>query len=138
MRRVINELTLIKQCAEFLERDQIAHVPRKTRGIYALLKKQKQRGGKRRFDVVYIGMSTTNVLGRLKAHDGSRKKAGLWSHFSDYSVREKTTDDETRYLEGLIRHIFRKDSRANSGAMKKGFMPLWDVRESDFAKWSAK
>jgi len=129
---------LIKQCAEFLERDQIAHVPRKTRGIYALLKKQKPRGGRRRFDVVYIGMSTTNVLGRLKAHDGSRKKAGLWSHFSVYSVGEEITNDEISYLEGLIRHIFRKDSRANRVAMKKGFMPLWDVQENDFAKWSAK
>src|ERR1035437_3221222 len=109
----MSELMLIKQCAEFLERDQIAHVPRKTRGIYALLKKQRPRGGRRRFDVVYIGMSTTNVLGRLKAHNRNLKKAGLWSHFSVYSVGGEITNDEIRYLEGLIRHIFRKDSRAN-------------------------
>jgi len=128
---------LIKQCAEFVEQDQITHVPSKTRGIYALLKKQRSRGGKRRFDVVYIGMSTTSVLKRLRAHEASREKAGLWSHFSVYSVGKETTNDEIRYLEGLLRHIFRKDCQANKLAMKKGFMPLWKVREHDFTKWSA-
>lgn len=58
----ISDLRFIKRCAEFCPKDEWRKVPRRTRGIYALLKK---RPGKRpsfdKYDVVYIGMAAKDT-----------------------------------------------------------------------------
>jgi len=128
-------LRLFDKCAEFLGRDLVPSIPRGTRGIYALLK-QSRRRGKTKYDVVYIGMSTTSVHGRLRSHASSAKKAELWSHFSVYSVWPNITDAEIVELEGLLRAIYRKDSRANSIAVQKGFKKLRVVRNNKLDRWN--
>ena len=128
-------LRLIQQCAEFQDRARIANIPKGTRGIYALLRKRKDHRGVDKYDVVYIGMSRRGILSRLRSHDRSAKKAGLWSHFSVYSVWPNITDEEIGELEGLFRAIYRKDSQANRIAVQKGFKRLIDVRENNFKKW---
>ena len=88
--------------------------------------------GKQKFDVVYIGMSRTDIRGRLEAHARSRRKADLWSHFSVFSVWPNITNEEIEELEGLFRAIHRKDSKANKLAVQKGFLKLRKVRDNDF------
>jgi hypothetical protein len=112
---------------------EVEKVPRGTRGIYALLKiegrrKEPTRGTK--FDVVYIGMSRTGIRGRLRDH--VVRKSGLWTHFSVYAVWPNITDEEIRELEGLFRAIYRKDTRANSIAVQKGFAELGRIRDNKF------
>ena len=127
----MTEMRLIRHCAEFLERNEIVNVPRRHRGIYALLQKQSVRG-RIKYDLVYIGMSTSCIRSRLKVHEKSLKKAKLWSHFSVYSVWPNITDAEITELEGLFRAIYRRDSNANSVAVQKGFKKLRLVRNNKF------
>jgi hypothetical protein len=98
----------IKRIAEFVPQDQWNNVPDNTRGIYALL----QKNGRKHFDVVYIGMSAGEKAGtysRLKNHI----KRIDWTHFTVFEVHDNVTDREIRELEGLFRHIYRRDSIAN-------------------------
>ena len=81
-------------------------------------------------DVVYIGMSRTGIRGRLRDH--VVRKSGLWTHFSVYAVWPNITDEEIRELEGLFRAIYRKDTRANSIAVQKGFAELGRIRDNKF------
>ena len=99
-----NILRLIRHCAEFCPQDEIAKIPDETRGIYALLHHNPKQGEKA-YNVVYIGMSRRGVKGRLMAHRRSRRKSGLWTHFSVYSVWPNITDGEIEELEGLFRAI---------------------------------
>jgi hypothetical protein len=126
----MGEMRLIRHCAEFLDRDEIANVPERIRGIYVLLQKSVGKRGAINYDVVYIGMSRTGIRARLKSH--SVKKADLWSHFSIYSVWPNITDEEIEELEGLFRAIYRKDSKANSIAVQKWFRKLGLVRNDKF------
>lgn len=73
------------------------------RGIYALFKKRGEN-----YDVVYIGMSTKDLRGRLLSHVNNKK----WTHFSMFKVWPNITDEEIQELEGLFLHIYSKDSRA--------------------------
>jgi hypothetical protein len=132
--RKVAGLRLIRNCAEFLTKDDVSRVPRKRRGVYALHQKCTEDNGKQKFDVVYIGMSRTDIRGRLEAHARSRRKADLWSHFSVFSVWPNITNEEIEELEGLFRAIYRKDSKANKLAVQKGFLKLRKVRDNDF-KW---
>jgi len=130
---MFSKLRLLQQCAEFRPLVEVEKVPRGTRGIYALLKiegrrKEPTRGTK--FDVVYIGMSRTGIRGRLRDH--VVRKSGLWTHFSVYAVWPNITDEEIRELEGLFRAIYRKDTRANSIAVQKGFAELGRIRDNKF------
>lgn len=127
-------LRLINHCAEFLPESDVLKVPIGIRGIYVLLNHHPNLGPKA-FDVVYIGMSKTGIRNRLKRHRRSKKKAGLWSHFSVYSVWPNITDDEIAELEGLFRAIYRRDSKANSIAVQKGFKKLKACRNNKFV-WS--
>ena len=101
----------IKQVAEFVEREYWDNVPGNTRGIYALLKEQ----GKNRFDVVYVGKSgrskTAGIYSRLDNH--RKIKRLKWTHFTIFEVHDNLTDQDIRELEGLFRHMYRKDSGAN-------------------------
>lgn len=128
----MEKLRLIRACAEFLPKNEIARVPPNVRGIYALLQECSGGDAKGKFDVVYIGMSRSGIRGRLAAHARSRKKAELWTHFSVFSVWPNITDEEIAELEGLFRAIYRKDSKANKLAVQKGFLRLRKIRDNNF------
>jgi phage-related protein len=100
----------IKHVAEFVLKEQWDNVPDNTRGIYALLE-QKADG---HYDVVYVGMSSgkkAGIYARLKNHRA--RKDIDWTHFSVFEVHDNITDQEIRELEGLFRHMYRKDTQAN-------------------------
>lgn len=133
-----SELWLIKRCAEFRPRDQTGLIPKGTRGIYALL---RQRPKLRKFDVVYLGMAAggkAGVRARLKAHSRSRRKGPVWTHFSVFEVWDNVRQDDIEELEGLFRHIYRKDTRANRLNRQRKFRKLVRVRVNDLRKWNAK
>ncbi len=83
------------------------------------------------YDVVYVGMTAAGrggVRGRLRSH--SRKKAGLWSHFSVFEVWDNITTDQVAELEGLFRHFYRNDSKANGLNKQKGFKKMRFIRQN--------
>ena len=65
-------------------------VPPKRRGLYVLYRKHR-KNGKDKFDVVYIGMTTTGIRGRLESH--RRNKGDLWTYFSAFEVWDNIRDD---------------------------------------------
>jgi hypothetical protein len=129
----VSELRLIKRSAEYIERslDNIKPVPKRTRGIYVLYKKSpnklKPKGDA--YDVVYIGMAggeiKAGIGGRLRSHH--KKKKG-WTHFSVFEVWDNIREEEVRELEGILRHIYCKDSRANILAKQKSFNKLKRIK----------
>jgi hypothetical protein len=129
----VSELKLIKNCAEFLSKDDIKNIPGLTRGIYALLRYRKKL---HMYDVVYIGMAGgtkgAGIRGRLRVH--KRKKGNLWTHCSIFEVWDNIREEEIKELEGLFRHIYRKDTRANRLNRQKGFKKLSKVRRDTIKK----
>ena len=117
-----NPLRLIKRCAEYIPIEDINMIPRNLRGIYVLY---YRRPRKKMYDVVYVGMATGGIRGRLNAH--RRKKQGLWSHCSVFEVWGNIRDDEISEMEGLFRHIYKMDSRANRLNKQKGFRKIKKV-----------
>ena len=100
----------IKRVAEFVPASQRKNVPDNTRGIYALIRSN----GRKHFDVVYVGMSagkTNGIYARLDRHRKNKEKD--WDYFTIFEVHDNITNQEIRELEGLFRHMYRKDSRAN-------------------------
>jgi hypothetical protein len=100
----------IKQVAEFVEKRYWDNVPNNTRGIYALLNSTRRD----EFDVVYVGMAagkTSGMYARFQSHLKSKRLR--WTHFTVFEVHDNITRDEIAELEGLFRHMYRKDSRAN-------------------------
>jgi hypothetical protein len=96
--------------AEFVEKEYWDNVPDNTRGIYALLDSVKPE----RFDVVYVGKSAgkeAGIYARLKDHVNSKRLK--WTHFTIFEVHDNITAQEITELEGLFRHMYRKDSGAN-------------------------
>ena len=131
----ISELKFIKRCAEFIPRTEIRNLPARTRGIYALLCERPQL---KKYDVIYIGMARglkTGIAGRLRSHARSARKNELWTHFSVFEVWDNISEDEVAELEGLFRHIYRKDSRANRVNRQRSFKKLRRVRENKLRKW---
>jgi hypothetical protein len=103
-------------------------------GIYVLLK--KRNAGK--FDVVYVGMAggqKAGARGRMMSHSRNRTKGKLWTHFSLFEVWDNITQAEVAELEGLFRHIYRKDSRANRINKQRSFKKLKKVRANNLKKW---
>ncbi|MEO2034135.1 MAG: GIY-YIG nuclease family protein [Planctomycetaceae bacterium] len=101
-----SELRLIKHALEYQEQTELKEVvPKGTRGIYVLY---KRRGAKKarenHYDVVYIGMTTLGIRGRLQDH--VKKMGDLWSHFSMFEVWDNISDDEIVELEGIFRHFY--------------------------------
>jgi len=126
-------LHLIKRCSEYIELDDINLLPLGMRGIYVLYK-DRPRADKR--DVVYVGMAVGGrggIRGRLKSH--RRHKEGLWSHCSVFEVWDNIRDDEIIELEGLFRHIYRYDTRANKLNKLRGFKKLKSVTDKNFSEW---
>ena len=71
---------------------------------------------------------------RLNAHRRSERKKDKWTHFSLFEVWDNITEAEVAELEGLFRHIYRRDTRANPLNAQKGFKKLKMVAE-DLEDW---
>jgi hypothetical protein len=125
-------LRLIRRSAEFRSIDEVRDVPRGHRGLYVLYKRRR-KAGPEHFDVVYVGMARTGMRGRLISH--TKTKRSEWTHFSVFEVWENVRDEEIVELEGLFRHIYRLDRKANSLNRQKKFGKAFEVREDDFSKW---
>ena len=132
-----SDLRLIKRCAEFISKADISSVPRRRRGIYVLYY-LRRKSGKDKYDVVYVGMAGTGrrggIHGRLASHD--KKKGDLWTHFSAFEVWDNIREEEIMELEGLFRHIYRRDAHANSLNVQRGFKKMRRVRRNDFTDWT--
>lgn len=132
----IAKLRFIKRSAEFLPKEERKYVPPKTRGIYVLARKHGHT-----YIVVYIGMAWANKAGirkRLDTHAKSKRKGPHWTHFSVFEVHDNIQEAEIRELEGLFRHIYRKDPRANFFNKQRRYSRLQKVRENDLEKWRSK
>jgi len=129
----VSELKLIKRCAEFIHRDKLEEVPPRRRGIYVLF---RYRPRLHSYDVVYVGMAArgdkASMKRRLRSH--SRKKAG-WTHFSIFEVWDNIQKGEIEELEGLFRHIYRSDTRANRLNVQRGYKKLKKVRDDNLKSW---
>ena len=68
------------------------------------------------------GAARAGIRGRLRSHRESKK--GKWTHFSIFEVWENITEAEVEELEGLFRHIYRKDTKANRLNEQKSFKKL--------------
>ena len=126
-------LRLIKRFSEFQPLANVKQVPRSRRGIYVLYHRRTVSNVER-FDVVYVGMATVGMRGRLESH--AKNKKGLWTHFSAFEVWDNIRDEEIVELEGLFRHFYRKDSRANKLNVQRNFKKATKVRQDNFAEWS--
>jgi len=129
----ISELRLIKSVLEYQPKENIHLVPIKTRGIYALY--HENADGKS-YDLVYVGMARgkeSGIRGRLSSHN--KRKGNLWSHFSVYEVWDNIREDEIEELEGLFRHLFRYDSKANRLNIQKGYKKLIRLRKRTVKRW---
>jgi hypothetical protein len=120
---------LIQYCIEREAKENVEKIPAgiRLRGIYALFKKKGPD-----FNVAYIGISTSNMRGRLMSHRRSEKKE--WTHFSIYKVWPNITDEEIKELEGLFLHIYCNDSRAQAFNKLKSKKPLRRVRIKNLEK----
>ena len=126
-------LRLIKRCAEYQPMARIENMPLKRRGVYVLYKKRR---GQDSYSVVYIGMATSTIRGRLLSH--RRHKATLWTHFSVFEVQDNIRDEEIVELEGLFRHFYKKDPEANRLNKQQAFKKLRQVRNNKLSSWSGK
>ena len=129
----ISPLRLIKNSVEYCTRKDTSSVPPRTRGIYVLYKYGHHFDS---YNVVYVGMAggeNAGVRGRLKSH--LRSKGDQWTHFSVYQVWDNIREEEVRELEGLFRHLYRYDHRANKLNKQRGFKKLNQVRSGWFDEW---
>jgi hypothetical protein len=122
-------LRLIKGCVEYIEKERLFELLPAMRGMYVLYRGPKgpvRRGST--FEVVYVGMAAQgSIRARLKLH---RRRKDLWTHFSVFEVWDNIRDEEIRELEGLFRHIYKRDTRANPLNLARGFKPMARVRDS--------
>lgn len=117
MKATVSALRLFKRREEFLPIERVNDLPRGMRGVYVLY---KHRPKIRRFDVVYVGMAAEGGMRpRLRSH--KKKKDGLWTHCSVFEVWDNVTPGEVKELEGIFRHIYRKDSRASRLNVQRSF-----------------
>jgi len=125
-----------------MPKEQINDLPVRIRGIYVLYKHRRKRdaGAKIRdiYDVVYVGMARglrSGIAGRLIAHRRHKIKGELWTHFSVFEVWDNIREDEIAELEGLFRHFYRHDSRANLLNKQRSYMPLNRLRRKCAKEW---
>jgi hypothetical protein len=117
LKATVSPLRLFKRREEFLPIERVLELPRGMRGVYVLY---KHRPRIRRFDVVYVGMAAEGgIRPRLKSH--RKKKSGLWTHCSVFEVWENITSAEVKELEGIFRHIYRRDARASRLNVQRSF-----------------
>ncbi len=125
-------LSMIKRFDEFRPLKDKKYIPPNTRGIYVLLKQERSS-----FNVIYVGMAggdKTGIHGRLDNHSRSKRKKGKWSHFSIFEVHDNINRETIQELEGLFRHIYRKDSQSQQFNRQKKFKPFKLVHR-DLGNW---
>jgi hypothetical protein len=133
-----SDLRFIRRSAEFLKVTEISHLKNGLRGIYVLYILET-RDGKERFNVQYIGMSRGDrfgMKGRLRSHRRSKRKSDNWTHFSVFEVWDNVTKEEIEELEGFARHLYRRDSTANTLNIQRGYKKLRKVRKQEIARWA--
>ena len=123
-------MRLIRNATEFVAQEQIDEIEKFARGIYVLYRHRPKLDN---YDVLYVGMSTRGVKYRLREH--LKKKGDLWTHFSVFQAWDNVRDEEIQELEGLFRHLYRKDSRANSLNIQKSYKPLNKIRTKRLTDW---
>jgi len=119
-----SHLRLIKRWCTYIEKAKKKDLGTSLRGIYVLYKHVRKTNA---YNVVYVGMSTSSIRGRLSSH--SRHKRGLWTHFSVFEVWDNIRDEEIKELEGLFREIYKKDSTANKLNIQGSFKKLKSVEK---------
>jgi hypothetical protein len=125
-------LRIVNSCAEYIPRKDVELMPRGVRGIYVLLKEVPARSlENNKYDVVYIGMSNSSVRRRIRGHAKSHRKGRKWTHFSVYRVFDNVTDQDILEIEGLLRAVYRKDSKANRLNLQKRHKRLTRIRTKD-------
>ena len=133
----ISELRLIKNALEHLSKSEIRTVPPKTRGIYVLYNRRgKASADSHNYDVVYVGMArgqNAGCRGRLNSH--LKHKSGLWTHFSVCEVWDNVREEEVEELEGLFRHIYQYDSKANLLNSQKSYRKLRRLTKRTAIEW---
>jgi hypothetical protein len=113
----ISALRLLKRRQEFLPMESLDQLPPGMRGIYVLY---KHRPRINRFNVVYVGMAADgSIRARLRSH--RKKKKDLWTHCSAFEVWQNITPSEVKELEGIFRHIYRRDTRAAALNVQRSF-----------------
>lgn len=125
--------SFIKRMAEFRPKREVSLIPHNTRGLYALL---NQVGS--HYSVVYVGMSAGDGAGmrsRLKRHNLSKRKQAAWTHFTICEVHDNVPRQEIRELEGLLRHLYRKDLTANGLNTQLTYRPFKKVTRNDLRNW---
>jgi hypothetical protein len=113
-------------------------VPPNLRGMYVL----HQRGAAAdRFNVVYVGMATSNkdggIFRRIRSHANSISKKSKWTHFSFFVVWDNIRNEEISELESLFRGIYQKDEKANSLNKQRGNKKIASICRTQ-AEWSNK
>lgn len=129
-------LRLIKRCTEFRPQEDIEALPGYLRGLYVLYRHER-KAGRDRYSVVYVGMSAAGrrrgIKWRLQKHRNS--KGEHWTHFSVFQVWDNIRDEEVRELEGLFRHLYRKDPEANRLNIARGFKAMRGIRDNELGRW---
>ena len=123
---------MFKNSLEFLPVKELNQVPAKVRGIYVLFKVDREK----RMNVVYVGMArgtTAGAKARLISH--RKKKPNLWSHFSVFEVWDNIPAREVEELEGLFRHLYRLDAKANQLNVQKSHKALTSIRRKSAEHW---
>ena len=113
-------LRLIKRGSEYIEKDKLRSIPRDVRGIYTLLNNVDAE----QYEILYIGMTDRSIHRRIRKHSRSKSKQQKWTHFSFFEVHDNVRNEEIRELEGILRHIFRKDPNAMRLNMARGYKAL--------------
>ena len=91
------------------------------RGIYVLY----HQGEGKAMNVVYVGMARgeeSGAKGRLSKH--KKEKSDLWTHCSVFEVWDNIFPEQVEELEGLFRHLYRRDENANKLNKQKAYAPL--------------
>lgn len=128
----ISDCYLFKNSFEFFPAEDIKKLPVKIRGIYVLYNSPDEH----QMDVVFIGMARgekSGAKGRLQNHRKTKSK--FWTHFSVYEVWDNITREQVEELEGLFRHIYRRDINANKLNVQKSYKPLLKIRRSSADDW---
>lgn len=127
-------LRFIKRWRRYQRRGEWSRVPKGTRGLYALY---RRNDASNEYEVVYIGVAGVGkdggggIRGRLKTH---HRKKTHWTHYSAFEVHDNVTREEIREFEALLLGIFRRDPRIGLTNKQKGSKKLYELRKS--SQWS--
>jgi hypothetical protein len=58
----------------------------------------------------------------------------MWTHFSVFEVWDNIRMEEIKELEGLFRHIYKEDTRANKLNRQRGYKRLGRVAKATAAE----